>query len=210
MTKDPPSSATGQRKSKAHRFYIVGFSFPGRRPNWEVENLDVLLAGAFALFPPTGSRGFPAYSEKPRLVIGKRKDGHPPRDMEEFHSYWLISDPLKVLFESIDSQAFAFQSCDVKLADGSAGPIYWLCDVVWVLDALNEGTKQRITYGRSLSSIVRSGTLVFKGDVIGNAHIFRMAHPRSVSVFCNQKFKDYCKQARMKGIRFVDCAVEID
>src|SRR5215831_20781423 len=98
-----------QRMPKARRFYIIGCSSAERRANFEVENLDVLRAGALALYPPEGRRGFPAYREKPRVVIGKRKNAFPPRDIERFHSYWLISDRLKVLFESIDPQAFAFQ-----------------------------------------------------------------------------------------------------
>src|SRR3954451_2550063 len=70
---------TGQRRRKAPRFYIIGCSSAERRANYEVENLDVLRAGAGAgaLYPPEGRRGFPVYREKPQIVIGTRKKAYP-------------------------------------------------------------------------------------------------------------------------------------
>ncbi len=40
-------------------------------------------------------------------------------------------------------------------------------------------------------------SLVFRGDVVGAAHIFRMAH-FEVAVTCDQTMKDACKQADLK------------
>src|SRR5262249_39108536 len=136
--------AASQRKPKARKFYIISYSLAHKLADFEVENLEVLRGGALALDPPEGRRGFPVYPEKPRVVIGKRKSGPPPSDMELYHSYWLISDRLKSLFEAVDPPAFAFQACDVKLRDGSPGPVYWLCDVVRVLEAFGEPTLQDI------------------------------------------------------------------
>jgi hypothetical protein len=195
-----------QRKPKARKFYIIGCSPTEKRANFEVENLDVLRAGALALYPPEGQRGFPAYREKPRVVIGGRRNAHPPRDIETFHSYWLISDRLKVLFESEDPQAFAFLPCDVKLRDGSTGPVYWLCDVVRVLDAFGERTLQDIRRyrektGLTYRSFIRDKTIVFNEDIIGDFHIFRTPYS-FMDVFCDQRLKDACKQAGIKGVRF--------
>jgi Immunity protein family (Imm11) len=133
-----------QRKPKTRKFYIITFSTAHKLADFEIENLDVLCMGARVLAPPPGRRGFPAYPERPRVVIGKRGDGPPPSDLELFHNYWLISDRLKAVFETVDPPAFAFQACDVKLRDGSPGPVYWLCDVVRVLEAFGESTLQEI------------------------------------------------------------------
>jgi hypothetical protein len=203
MTMKSLSSTASQRTAKARRFYIVTFSYSGeRRANWEVDNLDVLSPDNGVLLPPKGRRGFPDYPEKPHLMIGKRKVGHPPRDMEEFHSYWLISHPLKVLFESIDPQAFAFQSRDVKLRDGSTGPVYWLCDVIRVLDAFGDVTLQEIRRHHGIFNPYKAA--VFKEDIVRDSHIFRT--PYSVAyVFCDQDLKDACRRERIKGIGFEDC-----
>ena len=198
-----------QRMPKARRFYIIGCSSAERRANFEVENLDVLRAGALALYPPEGRRGFPAYREKPRVVIGKRKNAYPPRDIERFHSYWLISDRLKVLFESINPQAFAFQACDVKLRDESTGPVYWLCDVVRVLEAFGESSLEDIRRYRERTGLkyrgfLRDKTLVFNEAIIGDSHVFRTPYS-FMDVFCDQNLKDACKEAGIKGMRFSEC-----
>jgi hypothetical protein len=198
-----------QRKSKARNFYIISWSDRHGLADFEVENLDVLRAGAGALYPPEGRQGFPNYPERPRVVIGKRKRGPPPSDIELFHSHWLVSDRLKLLFESFDPPAFAFQACDVSLRDGSTGPVYWLCDVVRVLEAFAESTLREIQQYRERTGFRYRGfrgdkTLVFNEGVIGDSHIFRTPYSRN-DVFCDQSLKDACKDAGVKGVAFHDC-----
>jgi hypothetical protein len=208
---------TARPKAKRRRFHLISWSYFHGLADFEVDNLDVLLAasralhppnasyGIGALYPPPGRRGFPAYPEKPRVVIGRRRKGPPPSDIELYHSYWLISDRLKALFESLDPQAFAFQACDVTLRDGAPGPAHWLCDVVRVLEAFDEPTVQKINKNRSLFPFLRHDrVLVFDETAIGEARVFRT--PQWLSdVFCDQAVKDACKAAGMKGLRFADC-----
>jgi hypothetical protein len=133
------------------RFHTISWSFFHALADFEVENLDVLLRSSpisGALYPPPGRRGFPEYSEKPQVVIGKRRKGPPPSDIELFHSYWLVSERLKSLFESVDPIAFAFEACNVTLRDGSQGPAYWLCDVIRVLESFGEPTVQELRTNR--------------------------------------------------------------
>ena len=186
------------------------------RADFDVENLDVLLTayraldpgsdrGIGALYPPPGRRGFPAYAQTPRVVIGRRGKGPPPSDIELYHSYWLVSDRFKSLFESVDPDAFAFQACEVALHDGSPGPVHWLCDVVRVLEAFDEATRQALRENRNRFPALRNArALVFDEAAIGEARIFRT--PQWLSdVFCDQGVKDACKAAGLKGVRFVDC-----
>ena len=122
-----------------------------------------------------------------------------------FGDYWLVSDRLKVLFEALDASAFAFQSCDVLTSRGSAGPTYWLCDVVRVLEAFDEQTSQRLRQNRLKFPSLRTARLLyFDAVAIGKAHIFR--NPYWIpDIFCDQFVKDACKRAGIKGLRFVDC-----
>ncbi len=220
MTGQSAHKAANQRKPKARKFYIISWSWRHKLADFEVENLDILLAtsrasyppsslGAHALYPPPGRQGFPAYPEKPRVVIGKRRSGPPPSDIELYDSYWLISDRLKSLFEKIDPSAFAFQACDVKLRDGSPGPVYWLCDVIRVLEAFGESTLQDIRRYRETTGLKYRGfsgdkTLIFNETIIGDSHIFRTPYS-SGNVFCDQVMKDACKEAGIKGIQFQSC-----
>jgi hypothetical protein len=144
MAKRAAQKTRVQLEPKPRKFYVISWSYAHKLADFAVENLAVLRGSALALFPPAGRRGFPVYPEKPRVVIGKRKSGPPPSDIELFHSYWLVSGRLKLLFEATDLRAFAFQACDVKLRNGSPGPVYWLCDVIRVLDAFGEKTLDKI------------------------------------------------------------------
>ncbi len=201
-----------QRRAKIRKFYTISWSYFHGLADFEVENLQVLVGGPGALYPPGGRgpaarRGFPKYPENPRVVIGKRRKGPPPSDIELFHCYWLISDRLKLLFESVDPPAFAFQVCDVTLRDGSTGPVYWLCDVVRVLEAFDERTSQELRRSpNKFYSLKNARSLIFDETVIEELHIFRTPYSyTSGSVFCDQSMKDAFKAASIKGVRFVDC-----
>src|SRR4051812_5718392 len=109
MTGKLAQKTSTQRKPKARKFYIISWSYFHKLADFEIENLDLLLVpsrasyapgqlGYNSLYPPKGRQGFPVYPENPRIVIGKRKSGPPPSDIELCHSYWLISDRLKSLF----------------------------------------------------------------------------------------------------------------
>jgi hypothetical protein len=195
-----------QRKPKARRFYIISYSLAHKLADFEVENLDVLLMGDLSLDPPAGKRGFPTYPEKPRVAIGKRKSGPPPSDIELYHSYWLVSDRLKSVFESVDRSAFAFQACDVTLRDGSPGPIYWLCDVVRVLEAFGPKTLEGIRLyqertGFRYRGFIDDKNLSFDEQAIGEHHVFRTPYSLD-DVFCDQVMVDACKNGGIKGVKF--------
>jgi hypothetical protein len=113
------------RKPKTRKFYRIDPDFRvGGAPGIQMDNKDALLQGRRTLGPPTGQRGFPDYPEAPHFLFDK-KLGRPPRDLEEYHAYRLISDRMKVVLEAIDPDGFAFVQCEVRLSDGTAGPTYW-------------------------------------------------------------------------------------
>jgi Protein of unknown function (DUF1629) len=163
--------------------------------------------GRRILGPEPEQRGFPNYPEPPRLLFDKTL-GRPPRDLELCSEYWLISDRLKTVLEAVDPAGVAFVRCEVRLRGGEPGPTYWLCDVVRVLDAVDEMASRLGIYdarGRKIYSLAGGASLVFKEDVVGSAHIFRMAYLKP-QVIGDQQLKDSCKAAGLKGITFVDAA----
>jgi hypothetical protein len=179
----------------------------GGAPGYLIENKPTLLMGRRVLMPEPGQQGFPNYPEPPRVLFDK-KLGRPPRDLEECSGYWLISDRLKTVLETVDPAGVAFVRCEVRLRGGEPGPTYWLCDVVRVLDAVDEMASRLRIYdeqGRKKYSLVGGASLVFKEDVVGSAHVFRITHAKSL-VICDQHLKDSCKAAGLKGIKFRDAA----
>lgn len=105
--------------------------------------------------------------------------------------------------DSVDPNAFVFVEAEYRLADGSAGPTFFLCDVVRTVDALDEDASQlniiisdEFVEGKyyDLTGDVR---LAFKKDVLGSAHVFRL--PYHGMVFCDRVFKDAVEAAGIGG-----------
>jgi hypothetical protein len=194
------------RQCKVRKFYNMELDLRVRgRAGYKFENASVLLRGQRLLGPPAGRRGFPEYPEPPRFLFDK-KLGHFPRDLELCHSYWLISDRMKTALEAVDPEGFAFLQCEVRLSNGELGPVSWLCDVLRILDAVDESASRvKIEYLPQYNSkvyqLAGGADLVFKEDVIGAAHIFRLAYLKPV-VFCDQQIKDACQAAGLKGVSF--------
>ncbi|EJN15807.1 Protein of unknown function (DUF1629) [Bradyrhizobium sp. YR681] len=175
----------------------------GGKPGYWLEDESIL--------PPYKVFRLPASTARAPFVFDK-SIGSLPYDLEPYYGWWLISDRTKVLFEALDPEAFVFVPCDVRVPQGSYhGPGYWLCDVVRVLDALDESQSRLIIrteddprslkFGKKVYLTMPGSKLVFTEAAIGEAHIFRMAHSES-DVICDQEMKDACKAAGLKRIRF--------
>jgi hypothetical protein len=197
------------------KFYMMGPDYRLGRAGFVIENIKVLAPDTGMLESPRGE-GFPNYPEPPRFLFDK-KIGRAPRDLELSH-YWLISDRMKAVFEAVDHAGFAFTPCDVRLGKGRYdGPNYWLCDVLRVLDAVDE-SQSRLKVGivedpkyrnfgmKYYSILVEGGAkLVFREEAIGSAHVFRVAH-MDATIISDQVLKDACKTAGVGGIRFRDAS----
>jgi hypothetical protein len=209
MTANPADQSAPKRgrQPRVRKFYNMDMDLRVRgRAGYKFENESALLRGQRLLSPPKGRRGFPDYPEPPRFLFDE-KLGHFPRDLEWCHSYWLISERMKTALESVDPEGFAFlQRCEVRLANGEPGPASWLCDVLRVLDAIDEAASQMQIkhlpqYNAKVYQLAGGANLVFREDVIGTAHIFRLAH-LDPAIFCDQQIKDACKAAGLKGVNF--------
>jgi hypothetical protein len=185
----------------------MGPEISGALTSIELENLEVLQPGRLHLGPPSGRRGFAEFPEAPRFRLHKKRGKlRLPRDLERYSAYWLISDRAKTVLQSIDPSGFAFARCEVWGPDGLINPPFWLCDVVRVLDAVDEEASQIIIkYGERTGDKYYSlvGEMAIKEDVVGPNLVFRVAHAESW-VFCDQEIKDACQAAGLKGISFTE------
>ncbi|MFA4436699.1 DUF1629 domain-containing protein [Xanthomonas perforans] len=162
------------------------------------ENRKALLTPPTLILRPKDG-GFPALREVPRLVYHP-SEGVPPQDLEGgFSGYWLVSERLRRVMEMVDPAAFEFAETDYRLADGSKGPNVYLCDVVRTMDALDEEASQlnieisdEFEAGKyyDLTGDIR---LAFRRDVLGSAHVFRLAFHSGV--FCDRAFKEAVEAA---------------
>ncbi|MCC8967957.1 DUF1629 domain-containing protein [Bradyrhizobium sp. Pear76] len=215
MNGDKPKQIDRRAKQlKRRRFYQMSFDYRrGGLPGYLLQNRETLVPGEKVLLAPAGRRGFPAYPVRPHFLLD-RKAGRLPRDLEMFNDYWLVSDQTKAVFQAVDHSGFDFFPCDVSLPeDEYQGPAYWLCDVVRILDALDEAESRLKIFkrgepdyryiGDKFYDIAGGARLVFKEDAIGAAHVFRMAY-RMPTIICDDVLKDACKAAGLRGIKFRD------
>ncbi len=195
-------------------FFLVDAGFLGndRVPGIEIANEEKLVQpGMNVVSRPNGMPN--QYPERPHLIHVPEKGGM-PRDLEEFAGIWIVSEPLKQLFEQMDAEAFAFMACDFSLADGSLGPQYYLGNVLRRLDALDEASSRvRIKLDHNyqtgedekLYSLVGGASLVFKPDVVGDAHIFRQDRMGAPPI-CDRAMFDALSAANYSGVRLRDVA----
>lgn len=193
--------------SKKRKFYFVRMGRGERGSGFRLANGEELFREPPPIFaPPPGRRGFRKYDATPIFLADPRL-GMIHRDLEMDAGYWFISDRMRTVIESIDREAFAFLKCKVQMRDGSEGPVRWLCDVVRVLDALDEensdvfiGTADN---GSKVYNLKSGGEMTFKPSVIGSQHVFRMKYFEAATV-CDDDFRLACKSAELTGVRFKD------
>jgi hypothetical protein len=212
MTSDNGKPVARQRKAPAR--YHMTFDYNRRgKPGFLLENRSSLVPDQKARLLPPGRRGFRDYREVPRFLFDK-KIGRSPLDLEQFYAYWLVSGRTKSVFEAVDPAGFTFLACDVRMPSGDYDRSrYWLCDVVRVLDALDDARssltigiredKAYSDFGKKYYSMAGGCQLLFRDDAISDAHVFRMEYLHAV-VISDQTMKDACKAARLKGIKFDD------
>ncbi|MGV8960732.1 MAG: DUF1629 domain-containing protein [Stenotrophomonas sp.] len=188
----------------------------GRGHGVVFENEDALRTPPRLILRPEGG-GFPPLREVPRLVYDP-KQGDPPEDLEGGMSgYWLVSERLQKVFAAVDPEGFAFVECDYRLADGSAGPRYYLCEVARELDALDEeASKLTIIVsddypGGKFYDLTGGTSLAFREDVVSGAHVFRTPYSGDL-VYCDRTLRDAVWDAgigsrrKSRGLWFTDAS----
>jgi hypothetical protein len=200
-----------RRTTEGRKFYVVREKIAVRRNGFELLNENQLFYanGRRVVFlRPIEPHGFENYLATPTFLCDPKR-GRVHWDFQEYLGYWFISDRMKSILETIDPGAFAFLKCKVQKPDGGDGPSYWLCDVVRVLDALDEEKSaikiRTASDGSKVYNMMANPRLFFKDDLIGSCRIFRMKFSEH-RVICDSEMKLACKAASLIGLSFGDAA----
>ncbi|CAE6819449.1 imm11 family protein [Xanthomonas arboricola pv. corylina] len=202
-----------QNKPRKGEFYLLrpDMRGGGRGPGVKLENEDAVpFSIAYSL--PGEDAGLAALTEVPRLRHDSRI-GDMPNDLESgLKDYWLISEPLKLIFEAVDPEGFAFALCDFRLEDGTPGAPHYLCEVVRIIDAIDEeaSTVKVLTGYRNGKhySVAGGADFAFRKDMVGDAHVFRT--PYTSDAFCDRLLRDtliaqgFGKSPRTRGVWLID------
>lgn len=173
-------------------FYVINPDLEAPLHEVEFTNSDVLRPSGGGIIRPE-SGGFPQFPEPP-LLTDTVAEGSLNDFQVAFEGYWLVSDRLKRVFEAVDPEGFQFVPCELVCFDGSVGPLYYLCDVIRTLDAVDEDVSdvRVLTEGYVNGKFYRlagGARLAFKKDVINGAHIFRSPFNDGLIV-CDRVMRD--------------------
>src|SRR5262245_33669829 len=116
------------QQSPSRRFYEMTTRTTSGVDGFELANEDALFQKPdVMMLPPPGRRGFRDYPEPPLFIADARK-GRLHWDLERpIPYYWLITERMKSLLETLDGEAFAFLQCKVQFPDGREAAPRWLC-----------------------------------------------------------------------------------
>ncbi|WDJ96664.1 DUF1629 domain-containing protein [Xanthomonas campestris pv. incanae] len=215
MNEAKEARATLQNAPQKGAFYILRSDMGGggRGHGVEFENEDA-VPFPIADSLPGEDAGLAALKETPRLRYDSRI-GDMPDDLDSgFKDYWLVSEPLKQVLEAADPEGFAFALCDFRLEDGTPGEPHYLCEVVRIIDAIDEETSTVTVLtgypNGKYYSLVGGAKLAFRKDVVGTAHAFRT--PYTADAFCDRFLRDtlisrgFGKSPKNRGVRLIDAA----
>lgn len=189
-------------------FHLV-HNLPRSKPaGKEFLNMREVCAGSGStiLSPPSiWDRGFRPYTARPRFRISERLGRRVP-DIENYLGYWFISEAAKQVLDTVSPDDFTYLPIDVEVDPGCDPVSYWLCDVVTILDAVDEARSERLRIkfndqGQKLHNILYAST-IFHESVVGSHNVFRLfTSPHNI--VCTEGFKEAYKAAGLTGQSFL-------
>jgi len=214
ITQDPAGSeeggAGGPAQSLCRKFYLVQPYHPSA-PGYKLMNGNEFGPNNPRILLPPGllDRGFRDYPVRPRFRVS-RSLGRKLQDFESDGSYWVVSDRAKRLLVSISDRDLKFLPIDTEVDAGKAQIKLWLCDVMPLLNAVNEA-KSKVdsvisSDGRRIHRISGISRVVLDPSVVGAHHIFRL-YSSSHTVVCDEIFRDIIKKSSLTGLVFKDAAL---
>jgi hypothetical protein len=167
--------------------------------------------GRVILQPPDWwrKRGFRQYPARPKFHIGAKDRFHTRvHDVEAIPNFWLVSDRAKRAIESVAPDDVAFLAIDTVVDDAYEDKTWWLCDVLPIIDAVDEEqSKLRISQSdngdRVHSLLVPDGSPVLAiNEAVAQPHrIFRLKTSTSIIV-CDDAVRTAFKNASLTGMSF--------
>ncbi len=202
-----PNAERKSSRRKAAKFYILRDpprEWPSGREFLNQEEVCRGSGSPILSAPSPFQRGFRDYAVRPRFRVGKRL-GIKPYDVERYSEYWLVSDRAKQLFDEIHASDFTYLAVDTEFDPGSEPTTYWLCDIVTVLDAVDEArsaVQSRIADdGSKVHQMVGYASVAFDENLVGRHCVFRMK-TNWPTLIGSESFKIAFKQAGLTGISF--------
>ncbi|MFT8560706.1 MAG: DUF1629 domain-containing protein [Acetobacter sp.] len=194
-------------KTKSRKFYILRDPARANPAGWKLMNSDALLAAGLPLLANTRdslNRSFCEYPVLPRFYVSRRL-GRKLADFQKNGYFWIISDRARQVLLSISEIDFSFLATEVEVDPDQEPLTLWLCDVLPVLDAVDESRSEvsvgRSTSGKRIHYIGGLSKLFFDEAIVNGHHAFRL-ETNSDFVIVDDVFREAFKRAGLKGLSF--------
>jgi len=210
----PPGNARHNKntvnKAQKRKFYVLTPNYQqSKAPGVKLINGKELFYGTFynVMAPPSPKiRGFREYPDTPKFLISTRI-GRNLNDIEFIGDYWLVSDHARSVLLELSETDFAFLPVDSIFENASGSNKYWLCDVISVVDAVDEAQsivrKTLDSSGERVHEIFPGTNLKFNEVAVNSHHAFRLETNFNV-IICDEELKNSVLKARLTGLRFQD------
>ncbi|MGR9246139.1 imm11 family protein [Rhizobium leguminosarum] len=149
---------------------------------------------------PRGPWRIPDYAETPKLIFDPKRK---VQDLYAVEYFLFISDKMKSLLDEFAPKSCEYLLCETEFSNGKIGPRIWLCSVIdSYLKAVDVENSPLIRVTRWGSYMISDGAdWCFLRNVLKSAQLFRLVE-YAVAFFCDQAFKDLCKENGIKGATF--------
>lgn len=195
-------------KTKARKFYrLFWIARQTKVAGIQLLNDAELFAGtAYRTLAPPGILilGFRHYPVRPRFRISTRL-GRKLNDIEFFGNYWIVTEHAKKVLAELSGTDFAFLAVEAEVDPGLASQIIWLCDVIPMLDAVDD-YRSKVTVlkgdsGERIHEISANTRLVFHEAIVNSHHAFRLT-TNFLTIICDDVFKARINEAGVTGLSF--------
>jgi hypothetical protein len=188
-------------RAKKQKFYLITGRSYSTASGWELLNKND-FPGWMPHPPSRFDRGFREYLVRPNFHISARL-GRKIHDFELFGEYWMVSDRTRNALLSISDTDFKFLPVDTEVDPGQEPVVLWLCDVIPVLDAVDEScsTVNKIIndMGEPSHQVSAISSLFFDEKTVGFHHAFRLKTAPS-KIVCDKVFRLKLQKEKLSGL----------
>jgi hypothetical protein len=134
-----------RKLKRAEAFFEIGPTFSGGPLGLELINKHkFIVPPRLILGPKPGEKyGLPDFPELPIFQPIKKNYGRPPKDLEIFGEYWIVSQRFRDVLIEIDPDGVEFADCAVFHPSGKpVEPNHYLCAVIREVDAFDESSSK--------------------------------------------------------------------
>ncbi len=200
VTTEKTSIDTSSSSANARKYYEQGMDFTkSSSPHFDWLNKKDLMKDYW------NKPGFFQFGGTPQIRFNRKGHRGPILDatLNSHLGGWLISDRLKLLYQKVDPEAFAFCKVDVDFSNfPDPSPDFWFAQMVRELDCVDEAnSKINFQEGIEWKNYLALLEVKIRPELVGNAHAFRLQYAVHTEIV-DDVILDAIQSEKISGFEF--------